>query len=275
MPVHTEKDSKGCYAQWGGQKKYYYECGNATARAAAKKKAGKQGAAAHASGYKGNVMLQKIKANLTGTVRNDTMEGRDYLVAPMIMIVEGVHAGNAGPLLYSKDELSKIPGIWNYKPIVVYHPEEHGQLRSACDPIVLSKRKVGVIMNTTFAETENGPGLKAEAWLEKDRMDTVDERIGIAIENQEVMELSTGLFSDNESMDGEFKGKKYIAVVRNIRPDHLALLPDMRGACSVEDGAGFLRLNAEPDKIDVTITDNAMSHGNVRSLLNSWLQDKS
>ena len=54
MPVHTDKDSKGCFAQWGGQKKYYYECGNDSARDAAKAKATKQGQAAHASGYKSN-----------------------------------------------------------------------------------------------------------------------------------------------------------------------------------------------------------------------------
>ncbi len=50
MPTHTGKDSKGCYAQWGNQKKYYYKCGNAAARARAKAKANAQGQAAHASG---------------------------------------------------------------------------------------------------------------------------------------------------------------------------------------------------------------------------------
>ncbi|GAG82210.1 unnamed protein product, partial [marine sediment metagenome] len=39
MPVRTGKDSKGCYAQWGSQKKYYYACGNASARSSAKTKA--------------------------------------------------------------------------------------------------------------------------------------------------------------------------------------------------------------------------------------------
>lgn len=53
MPTHTGKDSKGCYAQWGGQKKYYYECGNNKAKKAAIMKANRQGHAAHAAGYKG------------------------------------------------------------------------------------------------------------------------------------------------------------------------------------------------------------------------------
>lgn len=272
MPVHVGKDSKGCFAQWGGQKKYYYTCDNVTARDGAKTKAAKQGAAAHAAGYKGNAMLRRIKANFVGKVRHDEMEGREYLVAPMIMIVEGVHDANEGPLLYPAKELKKNPAMWNHRPIVVYHPEKNGEPVSACDPVILSNRKVGVIMNTKFIKTANGPGLKAEAWLEPDRMDVVDERIADAIEKNQMMELSTGLFTDNESESGEWNGEPYVGITHNYRPDHLALLPDLKGACSIEDGAGFLRLNARPDKI--VMVSNEMSHGNVRSLLNSWLQDK-
>lgn len=53
MPVRSGKDSKGCYYQWGSQKKYYYKCGDKDARKKARAKAAKQGQAAHASGYKG------------------------------------------------------------------------------------------------------------------------------------------------------------------------------------------------------------------------------
>lgn len=53
MPVKTGKDDKGCFAQWGGQKKYYYKCGDKEAKANAKSKAEAQGQAAYASGYKG------------------------------------------------------------------------------------------------------------------------------------------------------------------------------------------------------------------------------
>jgi len=246
MPVHTSKDSKGCFAQWGGSgKKYYYTCNDATARKAAKAKAAKQGAAAHAAGYN----LQVITANITGMIRNDRMEDRDYLVVPMIMLVEGVHDGSNGPLYYPADELAKTPEIWNHKPVIVYHPSKNGLGISACDPDILSNRKVGVIMNTIFeGEDDNGAArLKAEAWLEVDRVNKVDDRIATAIENNEMMELSTGLFTDNEVVEGEWYGEHYDAIVHNLRPDHLALLPDLKGACSIEDGAGFLRLNEEGD----------------------------
>jgi len=186
------------------------------------------------------LQLVGLSTNLSGNTRHDRMEGREYLVAPMVMIVEGVLNGSDGPLLYPADELAKFPGTWNHKPVVVYHPQINGQGVSACDPDILTNHKVGVIMNTKF---EDGK-LKAEAWLEKSRMDAVDERVSEAVENNAMMELSTGLFVEVEKEEGEFNGREYSAIARNYRPDHLAILPDLTGACSIKDGAGFLRLNA-------------------------------
>lgn len=54
MPTRCKKDTKGCYCQWGSQKKYYYKCGDKKARSRAKAKADKQGAAARRTGYKGS-----------------------------------------------------------------------------------------------------------------------------------------------------------------------------------------------------------------------------
>lgn len=173
-----------------------------------------------------------------GLVRNDTMEGKDFLVVPMIMMLEGVHTGSGGPLYYPADELSKTPEVWNHKPVVVYHPTQNGKGISACSPDVLSAHKIGVIMNAHFTSLGQ---LKAEAWLEEERVKKVDERILNAIQEKKILELSTGLFTDNEMTDGEYEGDKYVAIARNYRPDHLAVLPDKIGACSVADGAGFCR----------------------------------
>ena len=282
MPSIKGKDSKGSYYRWGSKgKKYHYEEGNEDSRKRAKKLADKQGAAAYASGYKGNNMLQSIKANFTGGVRYDEMEGKRFLVAPMIILAEGVHEGSGGALYYPKEEVTKIPEIWNMKPVVVYHPQANGSPVSACDPIILSNRKVGVMMNSRAGKVkikinnkeQEIDCIKSEAWLEEDRMDKVDERISKSIEKNEMMEVSTGLFTDNESMDGEWNGEAYSTIARNYRPDHLALLPDLRGACSIEDGAGFLRLNALPDKM--VINANTLSHGNIHCMLNDWAQSKS
>lgn len=188
--------------------------------------------------------MQYITANIDGRgIRYDELDGRQFLVVPVAMLTEGVHVGSNGALFYPREELSKTPAVWNHKPIVVYHPEINGQGVSACDPAVINSRAVGLIMNTAFvAKTQK---LRAEAWLDVAKVRKVDSRIMDAIEKNQVMEVSTGLFTDNEATEGEFNGEKYSAIARNYRADHLAILPDKVGACSIADGAGLLQLNEQ------------------------------
>lgn len=254
MPTHTGKDSKGCYAQWGGHgKKYYYTCGNAAARKTAIGKANKQGQAAHAHGYTGN-MFQYVTTNLKPLIRNDQMEGKDWIVAPAQMITEGVHNGSDGPIFYPAEELAKIPSVWNHKPVVVYHPEVNGMQVSACSPDQISARKIGVLMNTAW--DGGNKKLGTETWLDPVRIQAVDNRVAEAIENNEMMEVSTGVYMDLERTEGEWNGEEYIGIARNLQPDHLALLPDQKGACSIDDGAGFLRLNSEGSPVDIKMVDD-------------------
>jgi len=238
--------------------------------------------------------FQKIVANFAGKVRHDKMEGRDYLVAPMVMMVEGVLSGTAGPILYEAKDMSAFPAAWNNKPVVVYHP---GQGQSACDPDILTTQGIGKIMKARVENVGDKVALKAEAWFEESRANAVDSRIMEAVENNKPMELSTGLFVEIEPVENE----EYKGIARNYQPDHLALLPDMKGACSLKDGAGFL-MNEAGDKLFIDITsmaddhrsyvssypdtvirvmgnritefiDNEMSHSNVRMLLQSLLRN--
>jgi hypothetical protein len=185
------------------------------------------------------------------------MEGRDFLVVPMVILTEGVHRGSDGPLYYPKEELAKTPAVWNHKPIVVYHPEMNGVGISACDPVVITNRKVGVMMNTKF---ENGR-LKSEAWIEAPRANLVDPRIMAAIETNQMMEVSTGVFVDHDPTEGTWGAEEYQAIARNYRPDHLALLPDQIGACSIKDGAGLLRNVSADRKAKMEVAFKKMMEG--------------
>jgi uncharacterized protein YifN (PemK superfamily) len=183
-----------------------------------------------------------FKAQVKG-IRNEKLNNRDHLVVPMVMLTEGVHSGSEGPYLYDKEELSKRPEVWNMKPVVVYHPDGP----TACTPEVINNRGVGVIMNTRWDGR-----LVAEAWLEKDKLEQVDSRVAEAIANETMLELSTGLFADSDEESGTFDGgdceEDYQGRLYNFGPDHLAILPDQVGACSMEDGAGFYR-NARGDQV--------------------------
>jgi hypothetical protein len=177
--------------------------------------------------------------NEENVLRYETLEGKEYVVCPVAMITPGVHSGSNGPLRYESSELGKHAGVWNHKPIVVYHPEINGKGVSACDPVVINNRKIGLILNARYERNK----LRCDAYIDLERVKDVDERVYDAICNGEMMEVSTGMFSDLEKVSGEDNGKKFIGTVKNIKPDHLAILPDKKGACSLADGAGLFQLN--------------------------------
>lgn len=229
-------------------------------------------------------MFTTFVSNLSNAViRREQLHGRTHIVAPVAMLTEGVHNGSHGPLLYRKGECSRAVPAWNMKPIVVYHPSMNGVGVSACDPTVLEKQQVGILMNTRW----DGK-LRAECWIDEDQANAVDERVIEALEENKIMEVSTGLFVDNSGDSGEWNGEAYVGEAVNHQPDHLALLPDRIGACSVADGAGLLQLNevAQAHGIDPThlfaremdflrrMVGNAMSHSNTYSALCRALREK-
>ena len=209
-------------------------------------------------------------------VRHDTLEGRDCLVVPCVMMTEGVHQGSKGPLLYPVEELSKTPIAWNAKPVVVYHPQLNGAAHTACDPVIFDRQKIGLLMNTRW----DGGRLLTECWLDEEKTKLVDDRVLAAIENGSMMEVSTGLFADEEQEEGDWHGKPYKAIARNYRPDHLAILPDLVGACSIADGAGLLRNAAAGDGASpvarlarhLVQVFNELSHSDIWNQLNKLIR---
>lgn len=176
-----------------------------------------------------------------GSVRRVTRNGRQYFVVPLSMIVPGVLVGSKGPLYYPPDECARNVGSWDGTPIVVYHPT---------DPLTGSNvsakgggtKAIGFLANTKF----DGK-LRSTGWFDVKAVKAVDKRVYDALVAGTPMELSTGLYTDNEPAVGTHNGKAYEYIARNYRPDHLAVLPDQRGACSVEDGCGVL-VNAWTDE---------------------------
>lgn len=169
------------------------------------------------------------------TVRHEQFNGRRHVVVPVVMMVEGVHSGSGGPTFYTAEELSKFAAAWNGRPVPVDHPvDANGNPVSCNEPHIIERNVLGHVYNTYW---DSGK-LRAELWLDEAKTQQTAPRIASALRSGSVVEVSTGLFSDNIPTQGEFNGTYYEQIAQHIRPDHLALLPDTRGACSVEDGCG-------------------------------------
>lgn len=228
-----------------------------------------------------NTAFTRTTINLKGKTRYETLNEKQYLVVPMVMLTEGVHAGSAGPILYTKSFLSTFPGVWDHKPIVVYHPTRNGEYVTACEPDVLNARGIGIVMASSYKEDDETtkdkkkakkkPRLSAEAWLDEEKTKKVDNRILESLNKGEMVELSTGLSMEVEMTEGEWNGETYIGIAMNAAPDHLAILPDQTGACSIKDGAGLLRVNSAGEP--VAMVGNEVGHRAIADLLTTALRD--
>lgn len=185
------------------------------------------------------------------TPRSVQHEGRPYLAVPCIALIEGVHAGSGGPMFYPAEELSAFAAAWNGEPVVVGHPHNaHGDPVSANAPEVIESEKIGVVFHSVFDETLRG--IRYELYIDEQLAESRCPDVLRRLRAGEMIEVSTGLFSDDDGTPGEWRGEEYQGTIRNIRPDHLAILRDSTGACSISDGCG-VRANEEEE--------NSMDHG--------------
>jgi len=194
--------------------------------------------------------------NVNGaTLKRKQLKGKDYLVGPVIMAREIV----MNSLMYKSVELKSSVPHWNGCPAVLGHPmDADGNFLSANSPDIIEDVGVGFVYNTKL---DSQSRLCSELWIEEDSL-TTHTALKTAIDEGEVIEVSTGLYYTPMAGNGTFKNRKYKALACNIKPDHLAILLNDKGACSVEDGAGFPRAN-QAEILEV----NALSGGEISSLV--------
>lgn len=175
------------------------------------------------------------------TAREETLDGRQYLVVPVTMLVEGVvWASNASsPELVTMDAFKDAPVAFNGKPLFLDHPKRYGVPVAGSQPGVFEDN-IGLVFNT-YVDTEKR-SLRCEAWVDvakalargKDGEELIDR-----IKAGEVIEISVGIAADEIAESGTFNGKRYADKWGPIAPDHLALLSvGSKGACSVAMGCG-------------------------------------
>ena len=175
------------------------------------------------------------------TVREETFLGKPHLVVPAVMMVQGVHRGSHGPIYHGADQLGRFPEAWNNIPVVVNHPEVDGTNVSAGSPRIMEEYAVGRVFNTRM----DGQKLKSELWIDPEALARIAPEALEHIRQGKAMDVSVGVFTDEDMVTGEWNGERYDAVANNHRPDHLALLPVNPdgtggvGACSWADGCGL------------------------------------
>lgn len=176
--------------------------------------------------------------NTTSLVSEVTHNGKAYLVSPVVAIAEGILNG----LLYKASEFGKYLPTWELRPVPIGHPQRNGEYVSVNSVDVMETEVIGDFRNISVDNNR----LKGEIWIDLEKVAKIGEAalaIAERLRAGNPVEVSTGLFADVEETTGVWDGKPFDGIARNIRPDHLALLPHEIGACSWEDGCGVPRVN--------------------------------
>lgn len=184
-------------------------------------------------------MTLHFATNQTSSAREITHDGRRYLVAPVVALVAGVVNG----LYVPADELSAFASAWSGRVVTLGHPQANGQYVSANSPDLWSGAP-GHLWNVGV----DGDKLKGDIWIDLEkaaRLGDAARTVVARLRANQPVEVSTGYFADFEPTAGVWNGRAYSGITRNIRPDHLALLPGEVGACSWADGCGTPRVNVE------------------------------
>ncbi len=173
-----------------------------------------------------------------GAVRHETINGVAYLVAPIISAREGVMNG----ILYLAEELERSAAQWDGVPAPLGHPTgPDGEFVNA----VLADAP-GIIYHSRW--NADHLALKHDAYInvaQAAQMGGDGLTLLARLNSGQIIDVSTGLFCDLEPAAGTHRGQPYNGIARNIRPDHIAILLNEPGACSVADGCGIPRVNKE------------------------------
>lgn len=207
--------------------------------------------------------------NSTAAISEATYDGKTYLIAPVVAIKEGVLNG----YLYLAEEFSKFVEAWNGRPVPLGHPKRNGEYVSANTPDIWATEVPGYFWNVT-ADTER---LKGEIWIDLEKAAKIGEPATNVVERLragEGIEVSTGLWFELEESPGVWKGVSYEGIARNIRPDHLALLPNEVGACSWDDGCGVPRVNQKGAVMGNEVTVNELTLDDRASLVRRSFWDR-
>lgn len=181
--------------------------------------------------------------------------GREYLIAPVVALRQGVLNG----ALVLAEEYSKFVEAWNGIPIPLGHPQDSSGVYLSCNTPDLVAQCPGRFYNAHM----DGDRLLGEMWIDIELAKSIGGKALIAarrLEANEPIEVSTAYFADVDDSSGEWNGQHYDFIQRNFRPNHLALLLDEKGACSWQMGCGVPRVNkTEVNPMELVVIHNDLS----------------
>lgn len=188
----------------------------------------------------------QLKFNIeVAAIRTEAVGNRQFMVVPTVASASPVMNG----VYYPQDVWQWSEPSWNGRPVTIDHPTAGGEHVMANSPDILAAAAIGSLFNVSYADGR----LHGEMWLdEQSGAATTNEKSGAIFTNikgGKMVEVSTGLWLDGVEEQGVINGQEYTYRAVNIWPDHLAVLTEGIGACSINQGCGAPRTNSQEENM--------------------------
>ena len=168
------------------------------------------------------------------TAEHVEIEGKDYIKLPVVFLKEGILEGSAGALLHKADIFKDYAEKFNKIPITYMHPTLNNEFVSVKDN---GTDVLGFLDNVSYNEQKQA--LQGYAYIDSALLQNKYVHLHDLINKNYNIEVSVGIYSEIENTEGVYNDKKYIGIVQNYEPDHLAILGELTGACSYKAGCGI------------------------------------
>ena len=186
--------------------------------------------------------------------------GVDYRIYPCVLLAEGVHHGSGSePVYYPPAVIQASVSAWNNMPVTIGHPVNQIGEYILCnnDGTIRAQWEVGVIKNARFEDNK----LKADLWINVARANTTNPQLLPFLQNGGQLDVSTGLLALEDGVEGTWNSETFSASITEIIPDHLALLPNQKGACGWDDGCGIRANSTDNQKPNPVYIQNEQEMG--------------
>lgn len=185
-----------------------------------------------------DLIINKLKINADlNALPTVPVNKIEYAVAPCTSVVTGV----LNNIFYSSDVLNDSVSKWNNMPFTNGHTST-----SARTPVMMNEYQIGFVADTQF----NNEKLTHNIYIDLNLLKEKNEDQYNNIVEKKVIEVSTGLFGETVQQSGIHNNVEYESVMKLINPDHLALLHNEVGACSIDDGCGIKLNKKEVDPVE-------------------------
>lgn len=174
-------------------------------------------------------------------VRRETDGGREFLVAPVVLVRSMWLNGPAGQgdVYLPQKEVEQSTERWENIPAPIDHPTAGGEPISVHDDRA-DNPVIAEIRDPEPTTSNDKQAVAGELWVDIEAAKEAGregQRVVNRLENGDAIEVSSA-YVPSQIVAGQFDGEHRDRAALGIQPDHVAILPNDKGKCSISDGCG-------------------------------------